>query len=488
MPYLTEMIVGTIALAATLVVRGMTVNRLVRSKLRLSVFAFAAYLAFFTVLALGSASPDFTARLEWGVHLAQLLLALGATSLLVVLAINPWRVDRVPEHFPNIVQDAIIIGLFLVVATGVMQEKFLTTSAVGAVVIGFALQDTLGNTFAGLAIQVEKPFRAGHWIKVGGFEGVVTEITWRATRLRTRSGDAVILPNAILSKEAITNYSEPGLPTRQHVEVGASYDVPPNRVKAVILDAIRGASLVLASPPPEVVVADFASSSITYRVKFWIADFALDDPARDQVRTSIYYAFRRTGIEIPYPIQVNQRARPQPAGASDETLAADTLAAAEIFGPLSHDDRARLAAVAVHRLYGAGETIVREGDAGDSMFVVVMGAVRVTVGEGATEVATIGPCGYFGEMSLLTGDPRTATVSAQGDCLLLEIGANDFRRIALAHPSVVEQVTAVVAQRRLGLERSRTVVTSETAGDGAPRSFFARVQQFLGLPVRGVST
>ena len=116
-----------------------------------------------------------------------LLLALGAVTFVVVTAINPWRVDRTPEHFPNIVQDTIIIGIFMVIGTSVMQEKFLTTSAVGAVVIGFALQDTLGNTFAGLAIQVEKPFRVDQWVRIGSLEGRVVEITWRATRLARRA-------------------------------------------------------------------------------------------------------------------------------------------------------------------------------------------------------------------------------------------------------------------------------------------------------------
>jgi len=484
----TGLIVGSVALATTIAVRGLTANRLIRGKLRLSLAVFAVYLAFHTVLAAGSGSPDFRLRLEWAVRVAQLLLALGAINLLVVLAVNPWREDRVPEHFPNIVQDAIVIGLFLVVATGVMGEKFLTTSAVGAVVIGFALQDTLGNTFAGLAIQVEKPFRAGHWVKVAGFEGIVTEITWRATRLRTKTGDTVILPNSILSKEAIVNYSEPAALTRQSVEVGASYDVPPNRVKEVILDAIRDATLVLASPAPEVVVADFGASAILYRVKFWVADFAVDDPARDQVRTCIYYAFRRTGIEIPYPIQVEYRGTKPDEVASGSAMAAEALAATVLFESLSEGERASLAAAAVPRVYGAGQTIVREGAAGDSMFVVVRGRVRVTVGAAATEVATIGPAGYFGEMSLLTGDPRTATVSADGDCLLLEIGAGDFRRLALAHPSVVEQVTAVVAERRLGLERSRAVVVAEGPQGEAPRTFLARVQQWLRLPGWGATT
>ncbi|RPJ70694.1 MAG: hypothetical protein EHM24_14755 [Acidobacteria bacterium] len=479
---MTGVIVGTLALAATVAIRGLTANRLIRSKLRLSLTVFAAYLVFHAVLAAGSSTPGFLARFEWAVRVAQLLLALGGINLLVVLLINPWREDRVPEHFPSIVQDAIVIGLFLIVATGVMQEKFLTTSAVGAVVIGFALQDTLGNTFAGLAIQVEKPFRAGHWIKVAGFEGVVTEITWRATRLRTRSGDTVILPNSTLSKEAIINYSEPALPTRTFVEVGASYDVPPNEVKAVILEAIRDAKLVLSTPPPEVALADFAASAITYRVKFWVADFAVDDPARDQVRTCIYYALRRAGIEIPYPIQVTHRARLAKDEAGEQGAAAETLARTALFQPLADDERRALAAVALARVYGAGQTVVREGAAGDSMFVVARGSVRVTVGESGAEVATIGAGGYFGEMSLLTGDPRTATVSAAGDCLLLEIAAADFRRLVLAHPTVVEHVTAVVAERRAGLERSRTAVVAETAHDDAPRSFLTRVQQWLGLP------
>jgi small-conductance mechanosensitive channel/CRP-like cAMP-binding protein len=478
---MTGLIIGSVALAATIAARALTANRLIRSKLRLSLTVFAAYLVFHAVLAAGSTTPGFLARFEWLVRVAQLVLALGGINLLVVLLINPWREDRVPEHFPNIVQDAIVIGLFLVVATGVMQEKFLTTSAVGAVVIGFALQDTLGNTFAGLAIQVEKPFRAGHWIKAAGFEGVVTEITWRATRLRTKTGDTVTLPNSILSKEAITNYSEPALPTRQFVEVGASYDVPPNQVKAVILEAIRDAKLALPVPPAEVVLADFGASAIVYRVKFWVADFGVDDPARDQVRTCIYYAFRRAGIQIPYPIQVEYRGS-LPAGETDGTIAADALAATALFESLSDEERAALAALAVPRMYGAGQTIVREGAGGDSMFVVARGSVRVTVGEAATLVATLGPSAYFGEMSLLTGDPRTASVSADGDCLLLEIGAADFRRLALAHPTVVEQVTGLVAERRLGLERSRSSVHAESAHGDAPRSFLARVQQWLKLP------
>ena len=117
----------------------------------------------------------------------------------------------------------------------------MATTAVGAVVIGLALQDTLGNLFAGLAIQIEKPFRVGDWVTIGGQDGLVSEITWRATKMRTKAGNFVVVPNSVLAKDTITNYSEPTRAMRLHVEVGASYEVPPNLVKSVIRAALRNA-------------------------------------------------------------------------------------------------------------------------------------------------------------------------------------------------------------------------------------------------------
>jgi small-conductance mechanosensitive channel/CRP-like cAMP-binding protein len=473
-----ELIVGVVGLAVTLAVRVITVNRLIRSKLRLALLSFAAYLVVGGLLRLGvlpqGSAPQF-------LSVAHLLLALGFVTLVVVTAVNPWRVDRTPEHFPNIVQDSIIIGVFLVVGTSVMQEKFLTTSAVGAVVIGFALQDTLGNTFSGLAIQVEKPFRVDQWVRIGALEGRVVAITWRATRLVTKNGDAVVVPNNVVSKEAITNFSEPTAATRLFVDVGASYLAPPNEVKAVVRRAVEDAPLVLTEPVPEVVVIDFGSSSIVYRIKFWVADYGVDDPARDQVRTCVYYAFRRNGIEIPWPIQVNYKGTEVPSSLSSPGDRQAFIDAVDLFRPLPLEDRARLAAVAHERLYGAGQTIVRQDHAGDSMFVIGRGRVRVTILPANAEVAIIPPGGYFGEMSLLTGHPRTATVSAIDECLLLEIAAADFRQIALAQPAVLERVAAAVADREAGLARSREVMAAAAPSATTPRSLLLRVREFLRL-------
>jgi small-conductance mechanosensitive channel len=237
---------GVVALAATLVLSGLTLNQFVRRKLALSSVLLAGYLGIQLVLAL-NLDPDLRANL---IAVGRLAYAAAIINALVVVFINPLRVDRVPDRFPTILQDFIVIGLLLVVATFVFHDKLLTTSAVSAVVIGFALQDTLGNAFAGLAIQSEKPFNIGHWIRVGDFEGRVAEVTWRATKLRTKTGNFVVVPNNIVSKEAITNYSEPAAPTRLEVEIGASYLAAPNVVKSAIAEALSHCTRALKAPAP----------------------------------------------------------------------------------------------------------------------------------------------------------------------------------------------------------------------------------------------
>jgi small-conductance mechanosensitive channel/CRP-like cAMP-binding protein len=479
--YPGHLIAGVVALVASAVLLGFTGNRAVRSKLRLSMWLFGAYVALNLFLARPTGA-EVEERLR---SIESLIFALAIISLVIPILINPFREDRIPERFPTIVQDAIVFGLFLLIATFVMQEKFLTTSAVGAVVLGFALQDTLGNMFAGLAIQVEKPFRPGHWISVGQFEGMVAEITWRATKIRTKSGNFIVVPNNIISKEAITNFSEPSPATRLSVEVGASYDHPPNEVKDAIRDALVHSSVILKSPPPDIVVADFGNSSIVYRVKFWIADYSQDDDARSHVRAAIYYTFRRRQIEIPYPIQVEYERLEKPTRTIERAVELERMAAnVDLLAALNDAERSELVAASLERLYGAGEMIVEQGQSGSSMFLICSGHARVTVGAANQQVAVIEPGGYFGEMSLLTGEPRSATVFASGDCVLLEITAETFRRVVLANPAIVEQVTSLVGERRAGLERTKLAAAVPVAVQEAKRSLMSRVQQFLRLPGR----
>jgi small-conductance mechanosensitive channel/CRP-like cAMP-binding protein len=474
-----HLVFGVLALTTTAAISALTVNRLVRRKLKLSLLLFGAYVVVHLVVGLELA-PDAAVD-EQLISIERLAFAAGLINLAVISFLNPLREDRVPDRYPAILQDFIVIGLLVLVATLVFHDKLLTTSAVSAVVIGFALQDTLGNAFAGLAIQSERPFNVGHWIRVGDFEGRVAEVTWRATKLRTKAGNFVVVPNNIVSKEAITNYSEPSTQCRVEVEVGASYLASPNTVKSAIAEALANSSRALTMPAPDVVLAAFDSSAINYRVRFWIQDYERDEAARDEVRSAIYYAFARHGIEIPWPIQVQyEKAWEEQDPAAQVHERGRLLGRVDLFAGLSDEARREIAGAIRSRTFGDGESIVRQGEPGESMFIIASGRAVVALEPDRREVATIEGGGYFGEMSLLTGEPRTATVIARGDTVVLEIGADLFRHLGMTSPQAIEQVGVAAAARRIELEKVRAAGTGAAVAD-APAGFLSRMRRFLRL-------
>ncbi len=454
-----------------------TVNRLIRRKLRLSLVLLVLYLAVDVAVAF---YPFSAATVQQLTAFGKLAVVAALINALVFVLINPLRADRVPDRFPIILQDTIVIGLVVLASTFLSQE-LVTTSAVSAVVLGFALQDTLGNAFAGLAIQSEKPFHVGQWVKVGdNHEGRVAEVTWRATKLRTKAGNFVILPNNVVAKEAIVNYSEPAAPLRLEVEVGASYLAPPNQVKAAMMEAIRHSSRVLAAPAPEVLLVAFDASAIGYRARFWIDDFGADELARDEVRTAIYYSFQRHGIEIPWPLQVQyEREWVEPDVNKKVEEEEELLASVDLFATLPPEMRNQIARSAPMSVYGSGETIVRQGDEGQSMFIVLSGTVSVVLQPSREEVARIERGGYFGEMSLLTGEPRSATVLAVGDVVVVEIGAELFRRLGAIHPEAIEKIGMAAMVRRAGLEQMK-IASSETV-TVETTTLMTRMKKFLRL-------
>lgn len=470
------LIAGVAALAATLAAYAAIPSRYVRSRLRFSLGLLIAFAGVELAVSSGIGDPQLLAAL------GRLTFVLAVLNLLISLVINPWRESRPSERFPAIVQDVALIALFAIVAV-LLNEQLLTTSAVGAVVVGFALQDTLGNLFSGLAIQIEKPYRVGHWIAVGDREGQVQEITWRATKLRTKAGQFLIVPNGIMSKEAILNYSEPTIPTRVEVEIGASYLTPPNEVKDALREALTNSPLALTTPPANIHLREFADFALIYVVQFWIGDYAVDQQARDQLRTNIWYTFRRRNIEIPYPIQVQYAREELPLRSEGDVMAAASrLGAIDLFTTLPIEQRLALSRSGQEHIHGAGEAIVRQDDAGKSMYVVLSGRARVVLEPSGQEVATIEAGGFFGEMSMLTGDPRTATVRAIDDVRVLEITADRFREVALERPGLIEHISTVVAERRIGLDQARAAAAATGIVTTAPRTLFGRIQQFLRLP------
>jgi CRP-like cAMP-binding protein len=246
------------------------------------------------------------------------------------------------------------------------------------------------------------------------------------------------------------------------------------------MEALWQAKYVLSEPPPDVLLVNYGDSAIVYRARFWIDDFSKDDLAQDSVRTRIYYEFRRRNIEIPWPIQI-QYDRTEPPADSPERRDrfARQVAAVPVFAKLPAEAHRALAADARELLYGDGEVIVREGDPGASLFAVVQGHVAITVEPDRREVAVTRTGGYFGEMSLLTGEPRTATVIARGSCTVLEITADAFRAYVHRNPEVIDELAAAAQARRKELDDVRA--TGGAATQLATASLRARMLDYFGL-------
>jgi len=203
-------------------------------------------------------------------------------------------------------------------------------STVFSAIIGLALQDILINFLAGVVFSVEKPFRINDWVMVGGQEGVVTEISWRTTKVRTRENNLAVIPNSVIARQEITNYDYPSPLHRRSVRVGVDYRHPPLLVRQALLEASRAVSDVLDSPPPDVHLLDFGDFSITYELRYWLANYDLVPETASRLRIEIYETFRRMGIRIPFPIRTVRVGRePAPAGVPRLTVVSGAQAGEE---------------------------------------------------------------------------------------------------------------------------------------------------------------
>ncbi len=442
------LVLGALALIVTFGLRRFARDDALKRDLFGALVLFAVYLAlreggtFLEPLTPSDWHPYL--RVTWMLAFAFGMVRLGVASVLALRR----RLKRGPSA--KIQRDVVDFLLYVVCAIPILKTQLkidvttlLGTSAVVSLVLGFALQDTLSNLFAGISLQLEGPFDVGDFIRVGGHEGRVVQIAWRSTRLETVRRELVTVPNSQVAKDHVVSFS--GLTgVAIELEVMAAYAAPPNLVKSEILETLREAPLVLAEPAPWVRVLQFGENAIHYQVRLSLRDFASLPHARDEVLSRLWYRFARAGIEIPFPQRVVHM-RPQESTARPP--AQELLARLELFAPFSPAELESIAGSAKERRFGVGEEIVTEGREGSTYFVVVAGRVSVRVASGK-EVATLGRGQGFGEMSLLTGDPRSATVVGLEDTTLLELDRDAFRTHFAQHPERAAQLAELLERRR----------------------------------------
>ncbi len=401
-------------------------RRAPRSRLKLWVLLAGFAGIIYLMLKMLGVPPDSTGS---RIALAATIL-LTANTLLQIFNVILWEYFLrkhkdvvVPRLVIDIINFIVLAAVAVVVLNGVFGVRltgFLVTSTVLSAVIGLSLQDILSNLFAGLALQMERPYGLDDWIRVEEHEGRVTQMNWRSLTIRTRENDYVVIPNSTISKDCVVNYSRPDRLHMGHAFVGVAYTHPPGIVKSVVAKAVMETQGVQKDPCPEVLVDDFDDYAIRYDIRYWITDYTRKPLIDDAVKCRVWYSLQRAGLRIPFPVRdVILHTVPEDHEARlREDLRQEVigeLRSVDIFMPLSNRQIEVLAETSSKLRYAQGETLVSQGTDGDSLFIIVSGSVRVevTTQEGITStVARLGRGSYFGEMSLLTGEPRSASVYA----------------------------------------------------------------------------
>jgi small-conductance mechanosensitive channel/CRP-like cAMP-binding protein len=416
-------------------------------------------------------------------EIALALTALGFIRLTLTFLLNALlRRLALPRILGELGMIVMVAGytLYRMDAVGVNLAGIITTSAVVTGVIAFSLKETLGNLWGGIGLQLDNTCRMGDWIRIEGVTGQVVGIRMRYLSVATNNGETVIIPNGHLITNKVNVLSRRGderIPTRREIDFTVSYATPPSRVIAVVEaalaraeihnvaavpafveEAVVRAEIRRSLPMPRFIVAcrNFADNGVDYQIYYWLTDITLENWTDSQVRLHVAATLARNGMEIPYPHRVLIEGKvPEADEVRERSLDARvaTLSRIPLFAALTDAERRALASELADCPFVVDDVITRQGEAADSLYILASGAVAFyddsPGGTGKRDLlAKLGAPDVFGEMGLLTGQPRGATAIAEGDVHCYRLDKEGFDAILKARPQLVEPMSQVVAARQ----------------------------------------
>ena len=401
---------------------------------------------------------------------------------------------------PHILEDVIVIigtivwCLVRLRYAGANISGIVATSAVITGVIGFAMQDTLGNIIGGLGIQLDNSVQLGDWIQVDTVSGRVIDIRWRSTSIETRNWETVVIPNSLLMKTRFAilgRRSGQPLLWRRWVKFNIDLGTPPARVIPVIEEAIREAEIdnTAKLPPPSCVLLDFEEGYGRYGLRYWLTDLAADDATDSAVRTHVYTALQRNGMRITggeHNVHLTQVDQQHQASVQARELARriNALKRVDFFSTFREEEIRAVAEALVFTPFARGDVITRQGNVAHWLYILASGEADVAINtpDGRRVVSQLGPGQYFGEMGLMTGEPRTASVIARNDVECYRLDKRAFQSILEARPGIAEEMSHTMAARRSELVEVTQQVSADAAAQRASGAqILERIKRFFGL-------
>jgi CRP-like cAMP-binding protein/small-conductance mechanosensitive channel len=413
---------------------------------------------------------------RWIVETARAILELIGLHLAVVFVfqviLKRWRAPRIlSDLIIGVGYAAILIALLTRV--GVNLTGIIATSAVATAVIGFGMQDLLGNLAGGLVLEFERTILEGDWIRSEQFYGQVRSVRMRHTALETPDGDTILAPNSALMRSAVTILGRTGvggpIKHRKLVLFQLHYGYSPPVVIDAIEQALAASAMdgIAENPKPRCIVVEYHPQYVEYGALVWLMRPGLELVDISGVRTRINFALTRMGAPLAsIPYMVEQRAEAAPDVDIEAKERMDLLRRIEVIQCLNEEEQRQLASRMRKASFAPGEVILRQGDPGDSAYLVERGRVRILLSNDSglsEQVACLAPGDFFGEMSLLTGEPRSATAVAldQVDCY--QLTKPDLDAVFNGRPELAGDIAGVLANRQEGLAAVREKLSDEAA-------------------------
>ncbi|MBI5242070.1 MAG: mechanosensitive ion channel family protein [Elusimicrobia bacterium] len=435
--------------------------------------------------------------------LSVLLLSIGAINACGVLAFD-LLLPALRLGVPALVQDIIRAAAYICAALTVLSQAganltgILATSAMVTAVVAFSLQDTLGNVIGGMVIQFESSFEPGDWIRVGNDEGLVREIRWRQTTLDTGGGNIIVIPNSALMKGTVTVVGRGGSGERRRL-MRVPFNVYYDRAPSEVIDAVEGALRedpppgVASDPPPWCVVSELKEGYAVYGARYWLSNLPSPEATDSEVRTRIYYALSRVGIKLSIPahavvvLQKDEDVQERSCRLEAERRLA-ALRGVDIFQSLNAEELGVLSERLKASPFTRGEMITRQGARADWLYILVRGEAEVRLySEDGAAFQTVGRLGsrdFLGEMGLMTGEPRSATVLALCDVLCYRLDRESFTDVLARRPEIAESISLVLARRKIELAGARGGLDEKVRRQGLSTEqgdLLSRIRSFFAL-------